>query len=77
MRILVPIPNKGDLSCCDNWRGVSLLVVLVKVVAIVLHERLQRLAEGELPWSQCGFRKGRNCVGMIFTVPTGREVMGA
>ncbi len=23
--ILVPIPKKGDLSCCDNWCGISLL----------------------------------------------------
>ncbi len=20
--ILVPIPKKGDLSCCDNWGGI-------------------------------------------------------
>ena len=23
--LVVPIPKKGDLSQCDNWRGVSLL----------------------------------------------------
>ena len=25
--LIVPIPKKGDLSCCDNWRGISLLDV--------------------------------------------------
>jgi len=26
--ILVPVPKKGDLSQCDNWRGLSLLDVV-------------------------------------------------
>ena len=40
--VLVPIPKKGDLSKCDNWRGIALLDVVGKVVARVLQERLQR-----------------------------------
>jgi hypothetical protein len=39
-----------------------------KVVARVFQERLQKLAENELPESQCGFRKGRSRADMIFTV---------
>ena len=66
--ILVPIPKKGDPSNCDNWRGISLLDVVGKVVARILQERLQKLAEDELPESQCGFRAGRSCTDMIFTV---------
>jgi len=30
---LVPIPKKGDLSVCDNWRGISLLDVMGKLFA--------------------------------------------
>ena len=26
--VLVPIPKKGDLTQCDNWRGISLLDVM-------------------------------------------------
>ena len=66
--VLVPIPKKGDLSNCDNWRGIALLDVVGKVVARVLQERLQELSEEELPESQCGFRKGRSCTDMTFTV---------
>ena len=66
--ILIPIPKKGDLSICDNWRGISLLEVVGKVVARILQERLQQVAEVELPESQCGFRKGRGCSDMIFTL---------
>ena len=43
--ILIPIPKKGDLRNCDNWRGISLLEVVGKVVARVVQQRLQGLAE--------------------------------
>ena len=39
-----------------------------KVVARVVQQRLQRLAERELPESQCGFRKGPSCKDMNFVV---------
>ena len=28
--ILIPIPKKGNLHCCDNWRGIALLDVVEK-----------------------------------------------
>ena len=64
---IVPIPKKGNLKHCDNWRGISLLDVVGKVFARILQERLQTIAEKVLPESQCGFRKGRGCIDMIFT----------
>ena len=63
---IVPIPKKGDLKVCDNWRGISLLDVVGKVFARIIQIRLQRIAEEILPESQCGFRKGRGCTDMIF-----------
>ena len=47
--VLIPIPKMGELSHCHNWRGISLLFVVEKVVARILQERLQKLAEDELP----------------------------
>ena len=66
--ILIRIPKKGNLHSCDNWRGISLLEVMGKVVARMIQNRLQVLADMELPESQCGFRKGRGCVDMIFSI---------
>ena len=63
---VIPIPKKGDLQHCDNWRGISLLDVVGKVFARVIQERLQVIAEKVLPESQCGFRKERGCCDMIF-----------
>ena len=64
--IIVPIPKKGDLRKCNNWRGISLLDIAGKVLARIMQERLQVIAEELLPDSQCGFRKGRGCTDMIF-----------
>ena len=66
--LLVLIPKKGDISKCDNWRGIALLDTVGKVVARIIQERLQTLAEEELPESQCGFRREHGCSDMIFTV---------
>ena len=43
--VLVPIPEKGDLSMCDNWREIALLYVVGKVVTRMLQKRLQRVAK--------------------------------
>lgn len=64
-------PRKETLA--DVTTGVALLCEAGgKAVARVLQDRLQQLAENELPESQCGFRKGRSCSDMIFTF---RQVM--
>ena len=47
--ILIPIPKKGDLSICDNWRGIFLLEVVGKVVARIVLERLQQVARTSSP----------------------------
>ena len=64
--VIVPIPKKDDLRCCDNWRGISLLDVVGKIMARILKERLEVVADRILPEFQCGFRKGRGCIDMIF-----------
>ena len=39
-----------------------------KVVARLIQERLQKLADRVLPESLCEFRRGRGCTEMIFIV---------
>ena len=62
--------NKGDRQSCDNHRGVSLLSIAGKILArILLNRLLDHLAVNKLlPESQCGFRKERGTVDMIFAV---------
>ena len=34
--VLVPIPTKGNVRKCDNWRGIALLDVVGKIVARII-----------------------------------------
>ena len=64
----MPVPKKGGLSLCDNWRSVSLLDVMGKLFASVINDRLQAVVEDSVADSQYGFRVGRGCVDMVFCV---------
>ena len=36
--LVVPVPKKGDLTMCDNWRGISLLDVAGKLLGRIFQE---------------------------------------
>ena len=61
--------RKGNPQVCDNHPGISLLSIAGKILARVLLNRLNEHLErsGLLPESQCGFRKNRGTIDMIFT----------
>ena len=63
------VKRKGNHQACDNHRGISLLSIAAKILARVLLNRLNEHLEqlGPLPESQCGFRKDRGTIDMIFT----------
>ena len=42
---IIPMPKKGDLTSCDNWRGIALLDVIGKLFGRLLQNRLQKVAE--------------------------------
>lgn len=52
--MLIPVPKKGDLTVCDNWRGISLLDLVGKLFAKVIQKRLQGVVEEVVLDSQCG-----------------------
>ena len=54
-----PSAKESPLRHCDNWRG--LLDVVGKVIARLIKERFEVIADKVLPESQCGFRKERMC----------------
>lgn len=60
--------KKGNHQACDNHRGISLLSIAGKVLARLLLNRLNAHLEeqGLLPESQCGFRKERGTIDMVF-----------
>ena len=62
--------NKGDIKCCDNHRGISLLCIAGKIYARILLNRLITHLEviGLLPETQCGFRSGRSTIDPCFAL---------
>ena len=61
--------RKGNPQVCDNHRGIFLLSIIGKILARVLLNRLNEHLEQSrlLPESQCGFKKNRGTIDMIFT----------
>ena len=61
--------NKGDRSSCDNHRGISLLSIAGKIMARVMLNRITKhILDDVVSESQCGFRKRRGTVDMVFAL---------
>lgn len=60
--------KKGDRSHCGNYRGISLLSVVGKLLSDILLQRLKRIADKMYPQSQSGYRDGRSTIDGIFTL---------
>ena len=65
---IIPIFKKGDHRDCGNYRGISLLAIAGKIMAKIAQTRLSSLAEDILTESQCGFRRQRSTIDMIFSL---------
>ena len=63
--ILVPIPKKGDLSNCSNYRTISLINHTGKVLLSVLLNRLKSHLDPYLSEEQAGFRRDRSTTHQI------------
>ncbi|VDP79177.1 unnamed protein product [Schistosoma curassoni] len=65
---LIKISKKGDLSKCENYRGITLLSIAEKVLKRVLLNRMKDAVDFQLPAQQAGFRKDRSCMDQIATL---------
>ena len=64
--LIVKLPKKGDLTECNNWRGVTLMVVAAKVLGRIIITRIRDGIDDKLRQEQAGFRKGRSTTEQIF-----------
>ncbi|KAH9290975.1 hypothetical protein KI387_035092 [Taxus chinensis] len=65
--VLVSIPKKGDLTLHDNYRGISLINVMLKILTSVVIKRIEKELEERkfFSKSQAGFRRNEECVGQV------------
>ena len=66
--IIVTVPKSGDLTKPDNYRGISLISVVMKLYNRMLLNRLRPVLDPLLRNSQNGFRQGRTTVGHLLAI---------
>ncbi|VDN13191.1 unnamed protein product [Dibothriocephalus latus] len=57
--ILVPVYKKGNKTRCENYCGISLIDVAVRIFAIVLLRRFQSVRDSRTQPNHAGYRTGR------------------
>lgn len=73
--VICPLFKKGDKFQCSNYRGITLISSVYKVLSGILKQRITLLAEKELGSYQCGFRTGKSTTDQIFNVRQTMEKM--
>jgi hypothetical protein len=66
--ILNPIPKSGDLGFTDNYRGISLMSLVAKVVNKMLLNRIRPKIDPFLKGNQSGFRPGRSTTTQVLAL---------
>ena len=61
----MPLYKKGDKTDCSNYRGVSLLPTMYRILSNILLSRLTSYAEEIIVDRQCGFRRNRSTTDLI------------
>jgi hypothetical protein len=66
--ILIKFLKKGDLSNCNNWRGVTLPSLPSKILSRIIRNRIKGYIDNKLRREEMGFQKGRSCIGQVNTL---------
>ena len=46
--LIIKLPKKGDMKSCDNWRGISLLLVPGKVMSRIIINSIRDALDDKL-----------------------------
>ena len=66
--VIVKIAKKGNLSECNNWRGINLLCAPSKIFNRVILNRIMSPLVQQLRKEQAGFMPGKSCIDQINTL---------
>ena len=64
--LIIKIQKKGKLRECKNWRGVTPLPVVSKILGRIVIDRICMGIDQKLRKEQAGFRSGRGTEDKIF-----------
>lgn len=65
---IVPIYKKGKQTQCENYRAISLLNIVYKILAKIIDNGLRKVANGVVGDYQYGFRNNRPTIDQIFSL---------
>ena len=67
---IVSIPKKGDLSDCNNYRGISLINVGLKIISKIITDRISNyaLSHNFIRPEQFGFRNKEECISLFISI---------
>ena len=66
--LVITLPKKGNLQQCQNYRTISLISHVSKVMLKILLKMLKLQAKKIIAGEQAGFRSGRNTTEQIFNL---------
>ena len=66
---IISIPKKGDLSDCNNYRGISLINVGLKIISKIVTNRIAKYALDHkfVRPEQFGFRNKEECISLYIS----------
>ena len=68
--VIIITGKKGDISHCDNNKGITLRATESKLLQMIILKRLDSGMEDLLRENQCGFRRNRSCIDQIYALQT-------
>ncbi|XP_073831890.1 uncharacterized protein [Musca autumnalis] len=66
--IIIKLPKKGNLSLCDNWRGISITPTVTKFYNKIILDRIAEPLNKLISPTQAGFMPHRSCIDHINTI---------
>ena len=64
--LIFKIPKKGNLKECKNWRGITLLPIVSKILGRIIIDRIKNGIDNKLRKEQAGYRTNKSTIDQIF-----------
>ncbi len=66
--LIIKLPKNGNLKECKNWRGITLLPIVGKILGRIIIDRITSGVDKSLRKEQGVFRKERGTAEQIFVL---------